>query len=145
MQTIIDLDASNIGTCVPMYCSAFNEAPWNDGWSEEAALERLSTFTRIPKFHGLAILMDGEPAAMVCGWGERWAKGWIFLIKEMCVHPNFRRAGLGTNLMAAFECKLMENDFQGAYLETLEGPSVDFYSSLRFEKLPLVMLRKKFT
>lgn len=125
-----------------MYCSAFNEEPWNDGWSEDAALERLHTFTKIPKFHGLAIAIDDEAAAMVCGWGERWAKGWMFLIKEMCVHPSYRRTGLGTELVKYFEKTLLKNDFQGAYLETLEGPSIDFYLSLKFRKLPLVMLKK---
>lgn len=143
MRTTIELNSSNIETCVPMYCSAFNEEPWNDGWTNDAALERLHTFTQIPKFHGLAIVINEQPAAMVCGWGERWATGWAFLIKEMCVHPNYRRAGLGTELVKEFENILVKNDFKGTYLETLEGPSADFYLSLNFEKIPLVMLRKR--
>ncbi len=127
-----------------MYCAAFNEEPWSDGWSEDGALERLYTFTQIPRFHGLAMMVDDEPAAMVCDWGERWAKGWTFLIKEMCVHPSHRRAGLGTELVEEFENRLIKNYFIAAYLETLdEGPSIEFYSSLKFEKLSLMMLRKR--
>lgn len=145
MKATINLDANNIGACVPMYCSAFNEAPWNDDWSEDAAFERLDTFTQIPHFHGLALVFDDKPVAMICGWGERWAKGWMFLIKEMCVHPNYRRTGLGTELVEKFEDILVNNNFYAAYLETLEGPSVDFYSSLKFRKLSLVMMKKDLT
>lgn len=144
MQTTIVLNSDNIHVCVPMYCSAFNEEPWNDGWTESAALERLHAFTQIPKFHGLSIMIDGKPVAMVCGWGERWAKDWIFLIKEMCVHKSYRRTGLGTDLLVKFENVLSENKFIGAYLETLDkSPSMGFYSSLNFEKIPLVVMRKR--
>ena len=142
MRTSISLDSNNIDMCVPMYCAAFNEEPWNDGWSEAAALERLQMFTQIPNFHGLAFLVNDEPAAMLCGWGERWSKGWLFLIKELCVQPSYRRTGLGTKLVAEFEQILVRDKYSGVYLETLEGSSVEFYSSLKFRKLSLVMMKK---
>ena len=138
------LNTDNIGICVPLYCSVFNAEPWNDGWSEEAVYERLSTFTKIPHFEGLVHEIEGEPVAMVLGWGERWTKGWTFLIKEMCVHPSQRRSGLGANIMLELEQQLIDKGYLDAYLETLsEGPSVDFYSSLNFRTIALVMMKKK--
>ncbi len=55
--------------CIALH---FNEEPWNDGWSEQAAFERLSIFTRIPNFHGIALTIDGEPTAMALGWASVW-------------------------------------------------------------------------
>ena len=80
---------------------------------------------------------------MVLGWGERWSRGWIFLIKEMCVDASHRRSGMGKELMSTFETDLIEEGYVGAFLETLgDGPSSDFYAALGFDKIPLVILRK---
>ena len=60
----------------------------------------------------------------------------------MCVHPSYRQAGLSTDLVGMFEKVLTENNFISAYLETLEeGPPMDFYSSLEFRKIALVMMK----
>ncbi len=130
---------------VPLYCSVFNEEPWNDDWTEEAAFERLLTFCRIPRFDGLVMSIDGKPMAMVLGWEERWSRGWMFLIKDMCVDVSLRRSGMGKELMSTFENGLIEKGFAGAYLEMLgEGAYSDFYAALNFDRIPLVILRKRF-
>ena len=145
INTMSVIASENISECVPLYCSVFNEEPWNDAWKEEAAFERLLTFCKIPGFDGLALSIDGEPMAMILGWGERWSVGWMFLIKEMCVVASQRRSGMGTELMMAFERRLMEQGYTGAYLETLgEGASADFYAASGFDRIPLVILRKRF-
>ena len=74
--------------------------------------------------------------------GRAMVKGLVFLIKELCVQPSYRRTGLGTKLVAEFEQILVRDKYSGVYLETLEGPSVEFYSSLKFRKLSLVMMKK---
>lgn len=145
MRTLVDLNTENIGICVPMYCSVFNEEPWNDGWSADAAFERLVAFSKIPRFEGLALVENNEAVAIVLGWGERLPEGWTFLIKELCVHIDYRRSGLATELMISFEKVITAEGYSSAYLETLEdGPSSEFYASLNYRKIPLVMLRKRF-
>lgn len=103
MSTSVGLCTENIGICVPMYCSVFNEGPWNDDWTEGAAFERLSGFANIPRFEGLVLVVNREPVAVCLGWGEHWAEGWTFLIKELSVHIDFRRSGLATEMMLNFE------------------------------------------
>ena len=71
ISTMSVITSDNINGCIPLYCSGFNEEPWKDEWIEETAFERLLTFSRIPRFDGLALSIDGEPIAMVPEWGER--------------------------------------------------------------------------
>ena len=36
------LSQDKIDECTELYCNVFNRAPWNDGWDENDAKERLS-------------------------------------------------------------------------------------------------------
>ncbi|GAB2893228.1 hypothetical protein GCM10027046_22700 [Uliginosibacterium flavum] len=131
----IPLTADNIARFVPLYVSVFNAPPWNDGWTEGVALERLQSFARFPTFDGLGLLIDGEPAALVLGWGERWVKSWIFHIQEFCVAGDRQRSGLGKVLMSEFERRLQEQGFSSVYLHTGEtAPARGFYEAVGYKQ-----------
>lgn len=145
MQTqLVPLSLDNIAELAPLYCSVFNSPPWNDGWTEAAAIERLESFAKYPRFHGLALFKDGAPAALVLGWGERWVHGWVFHIKELCVRTETQNQGIGHRLMLSFEEALSTESFQSVYLQTGENaPARSFYSKLGYEKFGIVSLRKR--
>jgi aminoglycoside 6'-N-acetyltransferase I len=143
---LVPIAAENIREYVPLYVSVFNAAPWNDGWSEDSAFERLTSFAAMPKFRGLAIIEEHSPIGLVLGWGERWVKGWVFHVKEMCIAESRQRKGLGKVLMQGLEDSLLAEGFTGVYLQTgRSAPAKDFYQSLGYSEMPIVSLRKGFS
>lgn len=141
----VTLTHDNIALVTGLYTSVFNSPPWNDGWSDEAALERLRSFAAIPTFRGLILCLDGTPKALALGWGERWVKGWVFHLKEMCVCSTLQRSGLGGQLLSEFEARLSAENFTGVYLQTGESvPARAFYESVGYERFAIVSLRKRF-
>ena len=134
---------ANIESFAGLYKEVFNQPPWNDGWSQEAVLERFSSFAEFPKFRGLGYLINDKPNALVFGWGERWTTGWHFHIREMCVSVALQGRGYGTRLLHEFELQLFSEGFQNIFLETgKEPPARLFYEKLGYKKLSLVSLSK---
>ena len=72
------LSSANITSVVPVYMNVFNAAPWNDGWTEGAATERLQSFAKFPEFLGLSVCLDGVVSGFGLGWAERWVNDWQY-------------------------------------------------------------------
>ncbi len=143
-EEFVTLSRANLPVFADLYQSVFNAPPWNDGWIKEAATERLTTFADFPTFRGMGILHEEIPIAFVLGWGERWVQGWVFHVKEMCVHSDWQRRGLGRELMTAFESQLSREGFRSVELQTGEKtPARSFYESHGYRQMGLVSLHKK--
>lgn len=141
---LVELSGLNIGSFAQLYVDVFNAPPWNDGWSPSAANERLTSFTEFPRFRGLGLVQNGEPAALVLGWGERWASGWVFHIKEMCIATALQRCGVGRKLLTIFERQLVAQDFVNVYLQTAaHAPARQFYEKCGYEVFDVLSLRKR--
>jgi aminoglycoside 6'-N-acetyltransferase I len=139
----IELNTENLPQFTPLYLSVFNAAPWFDGWQSDAVNERLQTFAASPRFHGLGLLIDGEPVALILGWGERWIKTWNFQIKEICVATNHQRAGIGRDLLREFESRLHPLGFHSMFLNTASHvPAFVFYQQQGFKPLDSQTLGK---
>lgn len=144
MDEFITLSSSNIPLFSSLYQSVFNSPPWNDGWTEDAVTERLTSFAMFPTFHGLGLRRQGEPMGLVLGWGERWVNGWTLHIKEMCIKPSEQHKGTGKQLMLAFEERLHDLGFLSANLQTgKEAPAQFFYEGIGYRNLGLVSLHKQ--
>jgi len=145
MESITSLSLENISEFVPLYRSVFNAPPWNDGWTEAVAAERLASFAQSPAFQGMGLSMHGEAIGLVLGWGERWVQGWVFHIKEMCIHERYQGQGFGAKLMRGFEEHLQARGFMSANLQTGESvPARKFYEGLGYKQSGYVSLLKKF-
>jgi ribosomal protein S18 acetylase RimI-like enzyme len=143
-DTEVALDGTNIESVVPLYVSVFNAPPWNDGWTEEAAAERLHAFAAFPRFHGIAVLRSGAAIAFALGWGERWTTGWHFHLKEMCVASDQQHQQIGSRLLRSIEGRLAVAGFEGIYLQTgANVPAREFYEAKGFRDLGLVSLSKQ--
>lgn len=144
MNAFVPLNTTNIMGYVDVYRSVFNAPPWNDGWSTEAASERLRVFTSFPTFQGIGLVRDSRPAGLALGWGERWTEGWTFHLKEMCLAQTLHRQGLGTRLMNALEESLRRQGFDSIHLQTgRTAPAANFYQQQGFRSLDLVSLAKR--
>ncbi|MCO5356675.1 GNAT family N-acetyltransferase [Acidovorax kalamii] len=144
MNEFIRLDRANILGFAEVYRSVFNAPPWNDGWSSEAASERLQLFASFPTFQGTGLVHGSRAAGLALGWGERWVDGWTFHLKEMCLDQTLHRQGFGTSLMDALENSLRQQGFDSINLQTgRTAPAANFYAQLGFRNLDLVSLIKR--
>lgn len=116
MDQLIEISTENFQQFALLYQEVFNAPPWSDGWTVLAATERLGSFATMPTFKGLAICRQQQPIGLVLGWGERWVNGWLFHIKEMCVHADYQHQGVGKKLIREFERSLAQNGFTGITL-----------------------------
>ena len=107
------------------------------------AAERLESFAAMPTFRGLSIFRNEQAIGIALGWGERWVNGWVFHLKEMCVHADYQRQGVGQKLMHEFEKQLGEDGFTEINLQTgMQIPARNFYEKLGYEPRSLVTLSK---
>lgn len=131
----------NIDLFVPLYTAVFNAPPWHDGWSHEAACERLRSLADCPAFDGESLWEGDAPLAMALGRRERWVQGWHFHLKELCVHPDRQGLGLGRQVLSALEARLAGAQVQRVFLET-GARARPFYESLGYRTAGLASLGK---
>ena len=143
LSNYVQIDRENILAFSDLYVSVFNAAPWKDGWSIEAVHERFQSFSKYPSFFGVGHFTNGLPDALAFGWSERWASGWHYHLKEMCVASHCQRQGLGSKLITELEQRLHLQGIDRVFLETGQSaPARTFYEQHGYKQLALVSLAK---
>jgi len=127
-----------------LYLQTFNAAPWNEGWSIEAASERLKGILGAQNGLGVLASRDGVPVAFALGHLEPWVSGAHFRLKEMCTTPKQQRQGIGTFLLDYLLRALKTRGVSEVYCETRAGvPAESFYRRAGFRTLNVVALGKR--
>lgn len=140
----VPLSSANTDKMVPLYRSVFNTDPWNDGWTHEAASERLASFAKYPEYFGLSLWVQGTVAGFALGWAERWATGWQFHLYEMCIAVEQQRRGYGHALLKEFERHLVQQGRSAIFLQTGAAvPARRFYEACGFRDRGLIVLGKR--
>lgn len=131
MQKITEENIINIAES---FVSAFNGAPWNDNWTIEQAIERLTDIYHTPKFHGGMKIINGKIAAVILGSGERYYDGIHFQILEFWVDKDMHRQGIGGILLDEFTEYLKGKGIYQHFLITLRGAQTEgFYQKHGYE------------
>ena len=139
----VELNEDSILHFSDLYLSVFNAAPWNDGWSVAAVVERFQSFSKYPTFYGLGHTIEGTPNGLAFGWSERWTNGWHFHLKEMCVAPSVQRQGVGGKLLSELEQRLLRQGIGRIFLETgSSAPARTFCERQGYRQLSLLSLAK---
>lgn len=139
------LNFENIQQVVPLYMEVFNSTPWNDGWSAEAATERMASFAKFPEFFGLKILVDGVAIGFALGWAERWVNAWQFHLYEMCISPKTQGKGYGRILLSELEKQTKERGQTGIFLQTgAQVPAHKFYEACGYRDRGLTIMGKRY-
>jgi len=124
---------SDLDALTSVFISCFNEPPWNDGWTFEAARERLGAILASRFFCGAMAWIDEEPVGLVLGQKERWVDAFHFNLQEMCVRSSHQRRGLGRALLNHLKQELQRDGVSKMYLITSpDGPADAFYSAAGF-------------
>jgi aminoglycoside 6'-N-acetyltransferase I len=123
----------------------FNAAPWNDGWTQHAATERLESFAKYPEFFGLSVCSDGVVVGFGLGWAERWVNDWQYHLYEMCISPEFQGQGHGRALLAELEKQSKAKGRVAIFLQTgANVPARKFYEACGFRDLGLIIMGKRY-
>lgn len=132
------LGASDLGEAATLYAETFNRPPWSDGWTEGAALERLSRYVDHPDALGVVAVRDGRVCGFALGMVERWVEGEHFHLKEMCTDPSAQRTGIGGRVLEELVRILRRRGVEAIYLQTMPGSAAAaFYEKHGFRAVDL--------
>jgi GNAT superfamily N-acetyltransferase len=112
------LSADVLGACANLLVAAYNAEPWNDAWTPEKALEKLTCFYNSPKFLGWTATLDGQLVGACVGNIEPYYTGDYYYLKEMFVSPEAQHQGIGKQMMASLKIHLQTIDIQMIILFT---------------------------
>lgn len=128
--------AADVELIASVFIACFSAPPWNEPWSPEAAVRRLSLFAAAPRFRGIVAMDEDRAVAMAVGQIEGWTQGNLFLLQEMCVLPDRQRTGIGKRLLDQFLSQLRDIDqVSEAYLLTDRGSDAEsFYVGRGFRR-----------
>ena len=123
----------NLEAGARLYRDVFNGPPWNDEWTVETARTRLAQLTEMPGYYGYGVTLEETLVGFLMGYTEQWYTGKFFHLKEMCVDPDHRRCGIGTELLAHLVDHLERENVTRLYLFTLrDSPARAFYDERGF-------------
>lgn len=159
---------SDLEACAGLFTETFARPPWNETWDPEVVSARLEQIVRTPHFLGLVLIAqpdlitsngdaegqggdpdgrEGELLGFALGFAEPWHEGSHFYLKEMCVHPDHQRQGLGSRLMTELMARTQERGSSRIYLLTTRGEAAEqFYTRAGFYTSPkMILMARRFS
>ena len=119
--------------CAEILVDAYNSEPWNDNWTKEKALEKLTCFYNSPKFIGWTASLNDKVLGCCVGNIEPYYLGDYFYLKEMFVYHQSQKKGIGTQLMTTLKEHLETVNIKTIILFTgKDFFPFDFYSKTGF-------------
>ena len=104
--------------CAEILVDAYNSEPWNDKWTKEKALEKLTCFYDSPKFIGWTAWQDDKLLGCCVGNIEPYYLGDYFYLKEMFVYRQSQKKGVGRQLITTLKGHLVTIDIRTIILFT---------------------------
>ena len=124
--------------CAQELIAAFREAPWNEVWTTEQALERIDGIMSARVSRGI-VCMDGERCvSMLAGRIMTYQEKKLFYIDEFSVHPAWQRQGIGSRMLAILREELQKEPHPVSHISLITErgfPSVAFYEKNGFVEL----------
>lgn len=143
-RSIRPIADGDLDDCASLFVEVFNAPPWNDSWTHETALTRLSDIAASPGSRGLAAVRGGRIDGFALGQIEQWHSGRHFYLREMCVRPDLQRQGIGASLLSELDVLLVTDGVESVYLIAAPGPTESFYETNGYHRSQhvIVMLRR---
>ena len=121
---------SDFPACTEELIAAFHEGPWNEVWTPEQAFTRIDEIVSARVSRGYVCMDDGKCISMLCGRIMTYQDKKQFWIDEFSVHPDWRRQGISSRMLAFLRAQPQEESQTIHYMamNTERGfPSVSFY------------------
>lgn len=129
-----DIEEADLEGCAQLYAAVFSAEPWNEAWTTDAALTRLTHFYESKGFVGVLAEQNGI-AGFALGNTEPFYFGTLFYLREMCTHTSLQSKGIGSQVYSALEQRLKSSQVRGIYLATDRAiPAAQFYLGKGFAR-----------
>lgn len=121
---------------------AYSEEPWNEQWNQERAVRRVQAILGNYQSIGLVAEDDGVIVGGLLGFVDPYADKDFFYVSEIFVVPEYRKHGIGKNLLKELEEEIKKQGISVVQLMSIE-PNEVFYGKCGLSKDDVSVLFKR--
>ena len=122
---------------------AYSEEPWNEQWSRERAIRRVQAIVGNYQSIGLAAEDEGVIVGGLLGFVDPYADEDFFYVSEIFVVPEYKKQGIGRNLIRKLEEEIKKRGISVVQLMSIE-PNEVFYGKCGLSKDDVSVLFKRY-
>lgn len=95
--------ASDIPEAAKIFINAYAYEPWNENWTEEDAIARITDYFNYPNSRCYVAFLGNDMMGGILCDVLRWHKGKQIEIKELFIQPDIQNKGIGSALFSKME------------------------------------------
>lgn len=138
------LTFSDLNNCAKQFILSFQESPWNETWTYEQAVSRLSEIMSSDVSRGFVIYDGEQVVSTLCGRIMTYMDEREFWIDDFSVHPHYQGQGIGKKMLMYIEKELVHDCVDKLMLNTMRGYECQsFYEKQGFTLEPNMIIMSK--
>lgn len=84
---------------INLFMEVFNQAPWNNQWTQEVTADLFHDFIHTPGFLGYIAEVEDTVVAVIVGKEKKWWRGNEYVVEEFFVKHDLQGQGIGTRML----------------------------------------------